>query len=323
MQEHERPKLTIDGQINHLKSKGTKFCAKYAEDDARQYLLDNNNYFRLRAYRKNFTKIQFGKDSGMYQNLDFAHLVDLAIIDTRLRNVIIEMCLNIEHFSKVKLIKLITDSDENGYSIVTDYLTSRRQNQSDSSTNVERIRDEIQRNCNSVYCGDLVNKYNKQGYPIWVFIEVIPFGIFIDFFLFCALKHKCNQMQREYSMLMEVKSLRNAAAHNNCILNDLCQKDTTQRTQYQVSAELGKISGISKQTRDTKMSNPRIRQIATLLYAHKTIVSSLGMHNHICKRLNEVCKRLFRDDNYSCNLTVQSSFVFIQQLVDSWYSVEV
>lgn len=53
--EKKRPILSAKEQINHLKSKGVKFnlCS---EESAIQYLEKNNNYFKLRAYRKNYEK---------------------------------------------------------------------------------------------------------------------------------------------------------------------------------------------------------------------------------------------------------------------------
>lgn len=137
-----KPKLTYEQQIKHLLDKGIEF--KYFKlNDARTYLEDENNLFKLSSYRKNFPKSDKTKK---YVNLDFAHLVDLAVIDTRLRMIIIEMSLNIEHFAKVKLLKCITkDANEDGYSIVTGYCNSL------SSDERQHIDDEITRNQNSIY----------------------------------------------------------------------------------------------------------------------------------------------------------------------------
>ena len=45
-------KLSYEGQINHLKSKGILFN-KVSETKALEYLKLNNNFFKLKSYRKN------------------------------------------------------------------------------------------------------------------------------------------------------------------------------------------------------------------------------------------------------------------------------
>jgi abortive infection bacteriophage resistance protein len=46
-----KPKLSLDGQIEHLKEKGVLFNIM-DETVAKEYLAQNNNYFKLTAYRK-------------------------------------------------------------------------------------------------------------------------------------------------------------------------------------------------------------------------------------------------------------------------------
>ena len=96
-----KPKLSYSQQIDHLKQKGVQFT-EMSEDEALHYLQYNNDFFKLKSYRKNFNK-DISRDK--YVHLDFAYLIDLAIIDTRLRMIIAELSLNIEHFSKVNLLQ--------------------------------------------------------------------------------------------------------------------------------------------------------------------------------------------------------------------------
>lgn len=65
-----KPWLTASEQIDRLKSRGVHFSLM-SEDDARAYLEKNNNYFRLRAYRLGFPKVEEGNRKGEYANLDF------------------------------------------------------------------------------------------------------------------------------------------------------------------------------------------------------------------------------------------------------------
>ena len=50
----EGPKLTIDEQITDMQKKGITF-EKTTIDDARKFLKENNYYFKLKAYGRNYT----------------------------------------------------------------------------------------------------------------------------------------------------------------------------------------------------------------------------------------------------------------------------
>lgn len=109
-----KPKLSIDGQIEHLKSKGVLFDIM-GEDEAKAYLAKNNNYFKLTAYRKNYDKHPDGENKGKYINLEFAYLVDIAVIDMLLRYRFVHMALDIEHHTKLKILRKMNECDEDGY----------------------------------------------------------------------------------------------------------------------------------------------------------------------------------------------------------------
>ncbi|MHB1483333.1 MAG: Abi family protein [Saccharofermentanales bacterium] len=166
-----KPKLTIIEQIEHLESKGIKFNL-ISKDDATDYLNKNNNYFKLRSYRKSFLKHTTGESYDKYINLDFGQLKDLAIIDMRLRYALIHIALDVEHFSKIKLLKSIDSSSEDGYMIVEDYVISLSEKQK------EILKNELERNRNNTFCGDIITSYDGK-YPVWAFVEIIPFGSFI------------------------------------------------------------------------------------------------------------------------------------------------
>lgn len=95
MEKRRREKLSIPGQIDHMKSKGIMF-EKMSEADAKRFLENSNYYFKLKAYCKNYSKNADGK----YTGLDFAYLVDLSTIDLHLRKFIIKVSLDVEHFLK-------------------------------------------------------------------------------------------------------------------------------------------------------------------------------------------------------------------------------
>ena len=99
--ENDKPRLSLDEQIQHLKDKGILFNIM-DEESAKQYLKYNNNYYKLTSFRKNYDKHPGGENEGKYINLEFAYLVDVSIIDMRLRYRVVEMALDIEHHTKLQ-----------------------------------------------------------------------------------------------------------------------------------------------------------------------------------------------------------------------------
>ena len=125
---------------------------------------------QLAAYRVLFEKRIGGAYDGEYVGLDFGHLRDLAAIDHILRYTLLPMTLDIEHFAKVKLMREVTDrADEDGYSIVADYLESlSERNRSIREKEMERLKRDR-------YSGGMARKYDEEK-PVWVLIELLSFG---------------------------------------------------------------------------------------------------------------------------------------------------
>jgi hypothetical protein len=74
------------------------------------------------------------------------------------------MCLDIEHFLKVKLITAVTNNPkEDGYELVKKFI---------ALPNNDRIVRKIKWHKSSEYCKDLINKY-YPNFPIWVFVEFL------------------------------------------------------------------------------------------------------------------------------------------------------
>ena len=317
-----KPKLSIDEQIQHLKKKGVKF-ELISEKEALRYLSENNNYFKLRAYRKNFEKYTSGEKADTYINLDFAMLKDLAIIDMRLRYALIEMSLDIEHFEKVKLLTKISNSEDDGYNIVNEYLeTLKTELIPGTTTNkYSSLMVEIRRNKDSEYCGDLLEKYS-DGYPVWVFVEILPFGSFINFLKFCAEYLDDRELRDDVYLLYDVKRIRNASAHNNCMIYNLQLNTARHRTNYNVNRYLSNELRITKKTRDRRMSNAIVRDIVTLLYTHKTFITSEGVHRARAVSLNDVKARCFKNiDYYAGNDLICATFNFLFKIVDKMFSL--
>lgn len=102
-----KPMLSIDEQINHLKSKGVTFrlCS---EEEAAAYLTDRTYFFKIAAYRVLFQKRVGGTRDGQYIDLDFGYLKSLASLDRNLRYALLPLTLDVEHAARTKLMRIAT-----------------------------------------------------------------------------------------------------------------------------------------------------------------------------------------------------------------------
>lgn len=69
-------------------------------------------------FKDNYVKSNDGK----YRDLEFAYLKEFSIIDMHLRYLLIQMTLEIRHFTKLFLVNLLIFRQENMYEIIQDYI---------------------------------------------------------------------------------------------------------------------------------------------------------------------------------------------------------
>ncbi len=235
-----------------------------------------------------------------------------------LRFLIIKMCLDIEHDLKVMLLNDVAQDDgEDGYTVVTDFLS-----------NNEYLYDDIYTKRQTTYVGDLIDKFftfdthrssaGKIIYdnieircPVWAFVEVISFGAFLKFYeyyygLECPIP---------LSLLNPTKSLRNACAHNNCIINNL--RRGTSRPGAKVVGFVSKIDSISKDVRKKHLSVRPIFEFVNLIMVYDMVVSSDVKRNRLEELNILVNARMTKHAEYYQNQQLlKSSYGFIKKIVD-------
>lgn len=290
---------------------------KMSENRAEKYLFDINNYLRTASYRKNYQKYLNGQNKGKYIGLDFAYLHELSEIDTLIRSELSSACFDLEHDLKIHLLK---DSERNprddGYKIVDNFLKAN-----------PYIVGKLEASCTSPFTTNLLKKYftfqnvynsqkHKNEYkitafndcPIWVFLELITFGDFIKFYEFYYRIMKINE-PLSVPVLKMLKNLRNACAHNNCLIADL-QTGTTF-----IPGELGNflstVKTISKNQRKKKMSCLPVLEFVSVIYSLNTIAtkSVISKHKKELKKLFE--KRMLKHKDYFIdNDIIKSNYDF-------------
>ena len=298
----KKTKLSIEQQIEDMKSKGICFDI-ISEQEAARYLKNNCYYFKLKTYEKNFEKYRGTDKKGHYINLDFAYIKELYELDNILKSMIITMSSEVEHALKIRIINdVITNDSEDGYITVNTYL-------SEDYMRVKGIHDKIGKSTLT----DLIQSHIEEEddkideYAIWEIVEVLSLGSFIE--LYQLYYHTYPSSVPDYiSFLVPVKILRNAAAHNNCLLNSI-------RTPYNISFSmtkeimtiLSKIKGITPETRNKWMSNPLIHDFVVLVFIYLQVVKDSEKKQKCIQSLNDFFfirilehKEYFEKNNVLC-----------------------
>lgn len=321
---HIKPKLTSSQLVRKMKDEQGITFNYHSFKEAEEYLIEVNNYLRTASYRKNYKKHNVGKNTGKYINLDFAYLQELSKIDMHLRFIIQRMCSDIEHALKVKLVGEIEISANDGYEFVHRFLSA-----------YPKTLEKIEFQSSSPYVSKLINKYftleetvlpdtgrrlNKitdfSMCPIWVLVEVLSFGDFINCYkLFYA------DSDVEYisaNVLNLVKSLRNCCAHNNCIIHDLASNDAI--APRVLSTFVSSVTGISKDKRSKRLKCRPILEFVALLYVYDKVVTD-SITNVRVKELKELLNVRFKQKSeyFTSNELLTSNYQFVYLLVDHYF----
>ena len=304
-----KPKLMLKEQIEYMRDKKGVLFNIISEEEALEFLEKSNYYFKLKSFAHNYEKYadpnvaQYNK----YIDLEFAYLKELSTIDADFRYLILKLVLDVEHFLKVQLITDVSqDSQEDGYSIVSAFLSKMK----------PHLQDEIMNKSTNSYCKALIEKY-KDEFAVWNLIEVISFGDFIDLYEFYYSKR--NNPYSVKGKLYPIKWLRNAAAHNNCLLNNL-SKPFSKRIEPNKSImnKIAKIKHMPKKSREKKMQNPPIHDFVVLLDVYFTVIRSNNTLKNGINSLNYFFKErcLKNKEYFQNNDNLKSNYEFLMKVVD-------
>jgi abortive infection bacteriophage resistance protein len=291
-----RPKLTYDKQIAHMKEKGYKFNG-IGEGYAQDFITNHTYYFKIKSYAKNYDK----DSSGKYIDLEFAYLKELSTIDMYLRYLIVHMCLDVEHFLKVKLLKDFNKSDQDGYEIIEKLFEENTE-----------LKSNLQKKFKST-CKDLIEKHSED-FAVWNIIEVISFGDLVR-----LLNLFYGENYRAFSgMLESVRCLRNAASHSNCLLNSLKTNYTYRvKPSKALVNRVSRIKTVGERSRVSKLGNPVIHDIAALLFVYDQTVISKHIRDVRLSEMNALLETIESKAHYfQRNVYISSFFEFLKKILD-------
>ncbi|WP_270297364.1 Abi family protein [Bifidobacterium adolescentis] len=271
-----RRQINVPQQLKVLKSHQVVFNVT-SESKAEEYLTWNTYFFKLKAFDN-----KFGKDpKGNYTHLEFSYLQDLATIDYHLRRVVSQMTSDIEHALKVRFNQLLMrHTSEDGIEVVSKFLGSRDKD------------DEIMKR--SAYTKAMIDKFGAEP-PAWLLWETCSMYVTNDFYRFFL--RRIGYEDPVYSLLDGVRFLRNATAHNNCLLTAPAYsvKPTDKLSEYVEELRANPTNDMDfAPVLELVGTDPLIHDLACVLCAHINLVRSGGMVDSAMQEIGIFLHRMKR-----------------------------
>ena len=322
-----RKMLHVNEMIDYLKTKNINF--NYINEvEAEKYLRENNNYYNVTSYKNNFERYFInGEFVDKFIDLDFAYLKDLSIIDMRVRLLLFKMIVDIEHYLKIRILNKIENiDDEDGYRIVNMYL----EKDFNDENFPKKLHKSILKKVGSDYYQKIFSKYDLdldkklKNIPIWEFLEIITFGELVNFYDFYTKEYNLVDENKDVYILRDIVKLRNAVAHNSCVLSELDKKDNKYPAAYKIIQFL-KDCNIGKETRNNKLSNSRIRQITYTLYMFNEVVTSLGVKENVKKDISKLFynRIILHKEYYNNNELLKSIYLYFNKIIEKTYKINI
>lgn len=303
------PKLTPPQIIDYCKKiLGLSFNIM-DEEHAKTFVEKQNYFFRLEQYLGICPETGKTK-SGKYIGLDFGHLVEMSTIDMYLRKILFKLTIDLEHYLKVKLVSdCQANPADDGYKVVSAFLDKNPKVRSSIQTGFKLIG----------YYEKHMFRYTKAP-AVWNLVEMVDFNDFITFYSFYY-----DYFKKEGGWTKQfdaVRKLRNATAHNSCILCSF-KPAAGFISDYETTFELiGGNIGITPGIISNMMRVPFLNDFSVLL----SVYTKMATHPAVLeKSLNEVKEffdgRMIQHKDYFKDFTeVKNAYRFARGVVEFYSS---
>ena len=255
-----------------------------------------NYYYKIASFRKNFEKID-----GKYQNLDFAYLVDLAVLDMYIRNILLQISLSTEHFIKTELSRLINlNPNEDGYTLVDEYAQENPKNFKDTLGRFSRTRYQK-------------NMYHKRSndLSIWALMEHMDYTAFMKLTELYYRKHNSKSLKKAVDLWINSRYIRNACAHNSVFLIEWFNQLSIVKS----NAATTSFANVMKIENDTAKFS-KINDLISLFALLKTYATDEVIH-HEYENGQSFIKRCLRNkDSYKNIPNLKNMYDIFYKLFD-------
>lgn len=282
-----KEKLDIKEQIQNLKSKGITF--DIVNEETAECVLSYSTYlFKIKSYARNFDA-----SNGRYLGLDFAHLFELSKIDMYFRRALFNILIDVEHCLKTNLLKDFSTLDKVTAKMLTaDFLKSKLG---------KKTKNFLERPIKDRSVSKLLIESNSppEQMPFWVLVEIMQLGNLLELYEYFYQKrfknfYKLNDIVLISNALFSLKCLRNAVAHNNCILTNIFDqsKEDIQQELYKIlSPDRYKIQPKTGDSIEKMLTNQTISDFLMAILLAKLAIKSNGMLNSIKRELSVFFKK--------------------------------
>lgn len=309
-----KKKYTINEQIDYMKNKKNISFENYSENETKKFLENSTYFFKIKSFAKLFDK---ENSSGKYWNLRFEQIVELSKLDLYLRRIMFKMCLSIEHQLKLNLLNDIAQNEFcDGYDIVNEFLY-----------NYPKLSESIEKDAKNkekeTYSSAIAKKYFPD-IPVWAIIEILNFSNFMNLYIL-YYSNEANRQNINYDNKIEnyswsIRIIRNACAHNNCIVNSLRKKNNEPNKQLQTDITKLKIKLSSNEKQ--LLSYCLVNDILVIIILYNQIITSTKVKENCMTELKTLINgRFIREKdmfNYyrKDNKRIIDSFKLIRKIIN-------
>lgn len=148
----------------------------------------------------------------------------------------------------------------------------------------------------SSYSRNVAGKYGEAGsMAVWNFMELVPFGELISFYKYFFIERgevRDRIARKVKPLLFPAKTLRNAAAHNNCILNAM--RDRLSKPVGVIAKSLRDDYGYDAELVGLTRRVPVVHDLSALLICYDHIVEGPGIRADRARDMRALRQRLTR-----------------------------